>query len=77
MLRLIRHEVNNQLKKWGIQRHSAEHWLAILTEEVGEFARAILENKPADAVTELIQVAAVASSAVWSIARYGLAGSQE
>jgi len=34
-----------QEEKWGPQHHSKEKWLTILTEEVGEVARAILENK--------------------------------
>ena len=34
--------------------------LAVLTEECGEVARAVLDRKPADLRTELTQVAAVA-----------------
>ena len=34
--------------------------LAVLNEEAGEVARAVLDRKPADLRTELIQVAAVA-----------------
>jgi hypothetical protein len=33
-----------QEAKWGAQSHAPERWLAILTEEVGEVARAILEG---------------------------------
>ncbi len=40
----ITNERISQEKKWGPQHHSKEHWLAILTEEVGEVARDILEN---------------------------------
>lgn len=36
--------------------------LAVLTEEVGEVAKAILESKPDELRTELIQVAAVAAA---------------
>lgn len=34
-----------QEKKWGEQNHSPEWWLAILTEEVGELAQAILTEQ--------------------------------
>ena len=30
--------------KWGVQNHTPEWWLAILMEEVGELAQAILET---------------------------------
>lgn len=55
----------SQLSKWGIQNHSASVWLAILSEEVGEVARAILEARHEPSLvpmvrSELIQVAAVA-----------------
>jgi NTP pyrophosphatase (non-canonical NTP hydrolase) len=43
-------ERNRQDGKWGIQDHAPEWWLAILTEEVGELAQAILNAraKPGD-----------------------------
>ncbi len=34
-----------QEAKWGSQAHNPDRWNTILTEEVGEVARAILENK--------------------------------
>lgn len=51
--------------KWGEQNHDDEWWLAILTEEVGELAQAILHkrfggSKGAYLDEELVQVAAVA-----------------
>lgn len=46
-------------------------WDGILLEEVFE---ALAENDPERAITELIQVAAVALSAAKSIARHGLTG---
>ena len=56
-----------QDEKWGKQRHSMEKWLAILVEEVGEFAQAIqndeIQSKKTDAnnkLKEIIQVSAVA-----------------
>lgn len=55
-------EVRRQFEKWGEQRHHPERWLAILTEEVGEVAQAILQGRAADAQQELIQVAAVCVS---------------
>lgn len=66
-------ERRRQLARWGAQHHGPEWWLAILTEEVGEFSEAILELRwsdgdPAERVAhmrdELVQVAAVALSAL-------------
>lgn len=65
----INHELLLQDGKWGAQRHSPSDWLAILVEEVGELAQAVLkETFPLDEEDhgdhsiehELIQVAAVA-----------------
>jgi NTP pyrophosphatase (non-canonical NTP hydrolase) len=39
------HERKRQDEKWGEQNHSPEWWLAILGEEYGELAQAILETK--------------------------------
>ena len=70
--------------KWGEQNHPGSMWLAILTEEVGEAAKALLENfnspplpskygdearDPAGLRSELIQVAAVATAWVEAIDR--------
>ena len=54
-----------QNKKWGEQNHDDYKWLAILTEEVGELAEAILHDEfdghaKGHAYTELLHVAAVA-----------------
>lgn len=66
---LLMDERNRQDRKWGDQSgHRDEHWLAILTEEVGEVAKAMLGadgngdiSEADDEVTkELVQVAAVA-----------------
>lgn len=54
----IRNEQLRQLDKWGVQSHSPERWLTILTEEVGEVAKAILEENSLEYKEELIQVAA-------------------
>lgn len=57
----IGEERNRQLDKWGDQRHTHEHWLSILTEEVGELAKALNEDGSKEEILgELIQVAAVA-----------------
>lgn len=44
--------------KWGEQNHDDLYWLGILTEEVGEVARATIEGTANHA--EIVQVAAVA-----------------
>lgn len=53
-----------QYKKWGVQDHDEDRWMVILMEEVGEVARAVFEDDPANYREELIQVAAVAVAAV-------------
>ena len=40
----VREERERQNIKWGVQNHTPEWWLAILMEEVGELAQAILET---------------------------------
>lgn len=40
----VKAERERQEAKWGEQNHAAEWWLAILMEEVGELAQAILET---------------------------------
>ena len=62
--------------KWGEQNHEPEIWLAILTEEVGELAQAILERRfggPAGAalLVEAVQVAAVGLAIVECCERNG------
>jgi NTP pyrophosphatase (non-canonical NTP hydrolase) len=48
-----------QDRKWGEQNHPDLRWLAILVEEVGELAQALIDGRPADARRELVQVTAV------------------
>ena len=65
VLNQIRAERERQNKKWGEQNHDDYRWLAILTEEVGELAQAILHDEfggshAGTAKTELVHVAAVA-----------------
>jgi len=67
-------ERNRQLELWGDQTHTNEIWLTVLTEEVGEVARAILEHKYNKACKdniekELIQVAAVAIAVIQDLRR--------
>lgn len=49
-----------QDRRWGVQHHGPGVWLAILTEEVGEVARATLRKSTCELRKELVQVAAVA-----------------
>lgn len=61
-------ERKRQDTKWGEQNHDDYRWLAILTEEVGELAQAVLHDEfggkaAGTAETELLHVAAV--SAQW------------
>jgi hypothetical protein len=65
-----------QDEKWGIQRHAAVDWLAILGEEYGEACKAAIESKFKHGSSswegyreELIQIAAVAISAIESYDR--------
>ncbi len=58
---LITAERTRQDAKWGSNRDLHPYlWLTILTEEVGEVARAALGNDPDNLRDELVQVAAVA-----------------
>lgn len=63
---LISVEREYQLKLWGEQKHSDEKWLVILAEEVGEVAKAILENDDVELLKEMCQVGAVLESWVTS-----------
>lgn len=63
----IEAECHRQDQKWGAERaHTSVLWLTILMEEVGEVARAIIEEKPGDYRKELVQVAAVVVQAIQS-----------
>ena len=48
-----------QDKKWGEQNHTDLYWLGILTEELGELAQTIIEERTDDIYLELTQVTAV------------------
>lgn len=63
-------EMDLQLRKWGVQNHRPEKWIAIALEELGETAKAWLENKPEDYRREILQVAAVCVHAVDCLDRH-------
>lgn len=59
----IHDERDRQDAKWGDQSHHPDlYWLAILGEEFGEVAKALLEADTEHIYEELIQVAAVCVS---------------
>ena len=60
-------ERERQLAKWGVQFHTPEKWFLILSEEVGEVAKAILEGKGEDSIAELVQVVAVIETWIESL----------
>lgn len=69
-------EMRKQIDKWGQQNHHPYIWQNILMEEVGEVSKAILQTEMEgkkktwdDVREELVQVAAVACSAIQSIDR--------
>lgn len=57
-------EHQRQLDTFGVQNHTPEMWAAILMEEVGEVCREICDGPTRNYEDELIQVAAVALSAL-------------
>ena len=64
----IERERDRQHAKWGTQRHDFAVWITVLSEEVGELARAVLGYRAGEAPAfdldamraEAVQVAAVA-----------------
>jgi len=69
VLEKIGDERRRQDEKWGEQNHHPLYWMAILQEEVGEAAKALVEKKLDEYRTELIQCAAVAMAAIESLDR--------
>lgn len=63
---LIQIERNAQDEKWGEQQHNDEKWLAIILEELGEAAKAVLEENEEGILEETVQVAAVLQNWVTS-----------
>lgn len=77
ILEEIKRERYRQDEKWGPIEHlpanrAPDHWIAILTEEVGEVARASLENDKGEYIKELTQVAAVCVSALEHAKMFGV-----
>ncbi len=62
-------ERHRQDAKWGEQNHHPYKWLAILHEETGEAAKAVLESALGEYRKELVQVAAVSLAAIESLDR--------
>lgn len=74
-------EYSRQEQKWGVQDHTPPHWIAIMTEELGEAAKASVnaclggddsrtkEEWLADYRTELVQLGALAVQAIACIDR--------
>jgi NTP pyrophosphatase (non-canonical NTP hydrolase) len=56
----VRAERGRQIEKWGHGNPGFSTMVAVLTEEVGEVARAVLDGDEANLVDELEQVGAVA-----------------
>ena len=86
-LSAIQAEGWSQDRKWGKQNHDPSVWLAILTEEVGELAQAILADRfdsgrdeklhdshHVSMEIEAIQVAAVAAHFVEYLSRRKIGG---
>jgi len=62
LMRMVKDEHNNQVRKWGIQTHTPFEWLTYTTEELGSLAKAIGEYEYRDGtknkiISEAIQVA--------------------
>jgi len=64
-LDMIAAEDISQRELWGNQTHTGHRWMTILTEEVGELAKAILENNLAEIAKEGTQVATLALKIAW------------
>jgi len=71
---LILAERRRQDEKWGEQNHDDLRWLAILTEEVGELAKCIVEGK--GGVAELVHVAAVSAAWIEAVGRRAKRGEE-
>lgn len=61
---LIQAEVARQKGKWGTPNHHMGMWAVIMSEELGEIARASLEHNDAAFLQEAVQLAAVCVSAI-------------
>lgn len=67
-IELVKIERTRQDQKWGKQTHPISKWFLILSEEVGEVAKAVLEQQNMSAIKgEVVQVAAVAIACLENI----------
>ncbi len=57
----IVNQVSLQVRKWGMQGHTQDEWMAILKEELAEFVCNVVVAKK-DGYDEMIHVAAVATA---------------
>jgi len=74
ILKQVSTERARQRQLWGDQSHPAEKWVSLLTEELGEVAKAANERDREEYVKELIQVAALAVAAVEAYNRVDIYG---
>ena len=65
----VLNERARQDAKWGEQNHAPHKWLAILLEEAGEAACAVLDGHRANYREEMVHVAAVALAALAALDR--------
>lgn len=65
----VMREREAQDKKWGVQNHAPQKWLAILMEELGEAAEQTLQGTRMGYRREMVQVAAVAVAAIEGLDR--------
>lgn len=77
-IRQIRQELRRQDEQWGSRDHDTSMWLTILVEELGEVAKAVLDESDDLAgyvdwvegvIRETVQVAAVATAMIEHLAR--------
>ena len=73
-INMVYQEDRKQREKWGDQTHSIYKWITILSEEVGELSKAVLEAHHdtaawKDVVKEAVQVATLALKIAWMVQR--------
>lgn len=64
ILARIVHERERQKALWGGRLHTGSQWVALLAEELGEVAKAVMEGDVISYEGELVQLAAVAVAAL-------------
>lgn len=60
----IAQERERQDNRWGGRLHTGSQWVALLAEELGEVAKAVMEGDVLGYEVELVQLAAVAVAAL-------------